>query len=177
MGNIVYVGMSLDGYVADRNEGLEWLESVPNPGNDDMGWTEFMDGIDAIVMGRKTMDKVLGFGIDWPYRKKVFVLSNSLSSLPEGAGDQVEILRGSPADITELLNVKGYHNLYIDGGSTIQGFLKSDLIDEMILTRVPILLGGGVSLFGSLPEHLMFDHISTEVYLEQLVSSRYRRRK
>jgi dihydrofolate reductase len=175
--NIVYVGTSLDGYIADRDGGLDWLESVPNPDKDDMGWAEFIDSIDAIVMGRMTMETVLGFGIGWPYEKKVFVLSNSLSTLPDGLNNQVELIKGSPVEITSRLNAEGYKNLYIDGGFTIQSFLKADLIDEMIITRIPILLGGGVSLFGSLPEHLMFEHISTETYLGELVSSRYRRKR
>lgn len=177
MSNIVYVGTSLDGYISDKNGGLAWLESVPNPENIDFGWGDFMNRIDAIVMGRKTFETILGFGAEWLYPKKVFILSKTLQSLPEELAEKAEIISDEPAEIVSQLKKKGYEDLYIDGGRTIQKFLEKDLIDEMIITRLPILLGGGTSLFGDMPEHLMFDHISTEIMLEAMVMSHYRRRR
>lgn len=82
MRNIVFIGTSLDGYIADKDGGLEFLQSVPNPENDQLGFPEIMDSIDALLMGRKTYETVLGFGGDWPYFKPVFVLSSTLSSQP-----------------------------------------------------------------------------------------------
>ncbi|MBI9102383.1 MAG: dihydrofolate reductase [Spirochaetales bacterium] len=177
MGNIVYIGTSLDGFIADRNGGLEWLEAVPNPDNDDLGWEKFLEGIDAIVMGRKTFQTVLGFGVGWPYPKKTFVLSSTLEHLPAGFEGEVEIINGAVAGILRALNFRGYKNLYIDGGTTIRQFLSEDLIDELIINRLPILLGGGVPLFGELPEPLLFEHVQTTVLLNEMVMSRYRRKK
>ena len=177
MSNIVYVGTSLDGYIADSDGGLDWLESIPNPENDDLGWGEFMERIDAIVMGRNTYETVLSFGVDWPYPKKVFVLSNTLHSPPKELEKKVEIVSGRPSEIVALLNDDGYENLYIDGGSTVQSFLEDDLIDELVITRLPILLGEGTPLFGPLPEHRMFEHVSTKVLLDAMVVSRYMRKR
>ena len=81
MSNTVFIATSLDGYIADKDGGLDWLNSIPNPDNLDMGWVNFIDRIDALVMGRRTFDKVCSFNCEWPYCKPVFVLSNSLESI------------------------------------------------------------------------------------------------
>ena len=177
MANIVYIGMSLDGYIADRDGGLGYLESVPNPSGHDMGYTAHMERIDALVMGRVTMETVLGFGIDWPYEKPVFVLSSTMTDVPEELEGLVEIVNGDLAALVSDLNARGYKDLYIDGGQVIKNFLKADLIDEMILTRLPLLIGGGTPLFGDLKDPLMFEHLTTEVIAEEIVQSHYRRQR
>lgn len=177
MSNVVFIATSLDGYIADKNDGLGWLESVPNPDNLDFGYANFIDTIDALVMGRKTFETVYGFGGQWPYTKPVFVLSRTLAAVPEELQDKVEIVNGPLTEVIESIRQKGYLQLYIDGGVTIQSFLKEDLIDEMTITHIPILLGGGASLFGDLPEHIEFEHVSTEVMLDEMVQSRYRRKR
>jgi dihydrofolate reductase len=177
MSNIVYIATSLDGYISDKDDGLDWLQSIPNPDNLDFGWADFMDRIDAIVMGRKTFEKVCGFDCDWPYSKPVFVLSNSLSSLPHEYEGKVELISGSLSDVLAALHIKGYEQLYIDGGATVQSFLDEDLIDEMIITVVPILLGGGSPLFGKLRQPMDFDLVNTEVLLNAMVKNHYRRKR
>lgn len=176
MTNIVYIATSLDGYISDKNGGLEWLDSIPNPDNNDMGYGDLMNRIDALVMGRKTFEVVCGFDVPWPYTKPVFVLSNSLSSLPDGYEDKAELISGSLAEVLATIHEKGHQDLYIDGGTTIQSFLKVDLIDEMIITVVPILLGGGSRLFGDLAQPMSLEHVRTEVMLNAMVQSHYRRR-
>jgi len=176
MSNLVFIATSLDGYISDKNDGLDWLQSVPNPNNLDMGWKEFINRIDAIVMGRKTFEKVCGFNCPWPYPKPVFVLSNSLSSLPGEYAGKAELINGSLSDVLAAIHGKGYKELYIDGGSVIQSFLKEDLIDEMIITVIPVLLGGS-PLFGDLDEPIGFDHVKTEVFLNAIVQNHYRRRR
>jgi len=177
MNNIVYLATSIDGYIADRNGGIDWLNMVPNPSGDDLGWAEFLGRVDAVVMGRKTFEKVLSFGVDWPYPIPAFIVSTSMKEIPSGYGDKIEIIRGTPLEITEDLNKKGYENLYIDGGSTVQQFLKEDLIDELIITSIPIVLGGGIPLFNELDKQLVFELVTTEVLLEQLVKTTYRRKR
>ena len=175
--NIVYIAKSLDGFIADRNDGLEWLHSIPNPENDDMGWIVFNERIDAIIMGRRTFEVVAGFDMEWPYKKPVFVLSTTLKEIPERLKDKVWTIQGTPAKITEKLKNEGYNNLYIDGGKTVNSFLKADLIDELIISTMPILLGGGVPLFGDLPESMEFEHIDSKVYLNAIVQDSYRRKR
>lgn len=176
MPNIVYIATSLDGYIADKKGELDWLHSIPNPDNLDLGWADFLRQIDALVMGRKTFETVCGFDVDWPYPVPVFILSNSMTSIPEAYRDKAEIVSGPLPEVVESINAKGFNTLYIDGGKTIQGFLQADLIDEMIITQIPILLGGGVPLFGELPAPLTFEHISTQVHLEAMVQTHYRRK-
>lgn len=175
--NIVFIGASLDGYIADRNGGLDWLHSIYNPDKLDFGYEEFIIGIDALVMGRLTFQTVCGFGGEWPYKKPVFVLSKTLKSIPEKYKDKAFIIKGSLTEIIDNLNLKGFNKLYIDGGTTIQNFLKEDLIDEMIITTIPTLLGGGSTLFGELPKELDFELVDSKVYLNAIVQFSYKRKR
>jgi dihydrofolate reductase len=177
MSNTVFIATSLDGYIADKEGGLDWLQSIPNPEDLDMGFVDLIDRIDALIMGRKTFDTVCSFDCDWPYSKPVFVLSNSMESISEGYDGKAELVKGSLSDVIEALHQKGHKNLYIDGGVTIQNFLKEDLIDELIITVIPILLGGGSALFGELPKQMAFEHVKTEVFLNAIVQNHYRRKK
>jgi dihydrofolate reductase len=174
MTNYVYIATSLDGFIAASDGGLDWLEEIPNPEKNDFGYAEFMRGIDAIVMGRKTFEKVLTFGA-WSYDKPVFVPSKSKITIPDELEDKVEIITGNPRKLINQLKAKGHQNLYIDGGVTIQGFLEEDLIDEMIITKVPVLLGNGIPLFDNLTRKLHFKHEKTEIFNEMLVKSHYKR--
>lgn len=177
MSNIVFIATSLDGYISDKDGDLDWLQSIPNPDNLDMGYVNLIDRIDALVMGRKTFEKVCSFDCDWPYSKPVFVLSNSLKSILEGYEGKAEPIKGSLSEVIGAIHQKGYKNLYIDGGVTIQSFLKENLIDEMIITVIPILLGGGTPLFGGLSEPMEFEHVKTETFLNAIVQNHYRRKK
>lgn len=175
--NSVFIATSLDGYIADKNGDIDWLHSIPNPNNDDMGYVEFTQDIDALVMGRTTFETVCGFDIDWPYKKPVFVLSNTLSKIPESHKGKAFLAKGSLTEILEHIHQKGYHRLYIDGGTTIQSFLKEDLIDEMLITVIPIVLGGGSPLFSELPKGMEFEFIDSKVFLNQLTQNHYKRKK
>lgn len=170
----VFIAASLDGYIADKNGSIDWLHSTPNPDNLDMGYGEFTSRIDALVMGRTTFETVCGFDM-WPYEKPVFVLSNSLTEIPEGYKTKAYLVRGTLTEILEQIYQKGYYRLYIDGGRTIQGFLKEDLIDEITLTTIPILLGGGSPLFSSLSNELEFECTGSKVYLNKIVQSHFKR--
>lgn len=175
MANIVFIATSLDGYIADKNGGLDWLQSVPNPDNIDMGFGPLMERVDALVMGRNTLDVVLSFGVEWPYSKPVFVLSNTLTQVPAGYEDKVFLVKGELKNIVQNLNEKGYKDLYIDGGKTIQSFLKEDLIDEMSITTIPVLLGGGSPLFGELGKMQSFKLVESQVHLDAIVQTTYQR--
>jgi dihydrofolate reductase len=175
--NIVFIATSLDGFIAGKNGELDWLHAIPNPQNIDMGFQELMEEVDAIVMGRTTFETVCGFGGEWPYSKPVFVLSRSLKTVPESLTTKVTLLHGSPSEVLKKIHAKGFYKLYIDGGNTIQGFMQADLIDELRITTIPILLGGGFSLFGDLPKPMEFEHLSSKVFLDQLVQNHYQRKR
>lgn len=172
-----FIACSLDGYIADRNNGIEFLEMIPNPNQLDMGYLAFNKNIDALIMGRNSFETVCSFDVPWPYDKPVFVLSNTLTQIPDKFQGKVQLVNGSIELVLAELESKGFHRFYIDGGKTIQSFLKKDLINEMVITVFPVLLGGGVPLFGSLSEHLSFELVKSATYLDQLVQLHYRRKK
>ncbi|GIU31781.1 dihydrofolate reductase family protein [Shewanella schlegeliana] len=177
MPNIVYIATSLDGFIADKDNKVDWLHDIPNPEGSDLGFSDFMTRIDALVMGRNTLGVVLSFGIDWPYTKPVFVLSNTLTRVPEGLEGKVFLVKGPLKEVLKQINAQGYHELYIDGGKTIQSFLQEDLIDELIITTIPVLLGGGISLFGELASPLKFKHVKAERLVDYLVQNRFIRQR
>ncbi len=177
MSNIVYIGTSLDGYISARDGGLDWMSYVPIPEGDDLGFFEFMDRVDAVVMGRKTFETLLGFGLGWHYPKPDIVLSSTLKSAPQEFADHIQFASGTPGKIVQLARDQGFENLYIDGGKTIQIFLQEDLIDELIITEIPLLLGGGDRLFGDLDQHLGFELADTQILLNQLLRKRYHRKR
>jgi dihydrofolate reductase len=175
MTNYVYCATSLDGYIATLDGGIEWLSEIPNPNQSDFGYSEFILKIDAIIMGRNTFEKVLSFG-EWPYTKPVFVLSNNLKEIPEQV-ENVQLINGDIKDIIQNLINQGYQNLYVDGGKTITNFLKEDLIDEMIITILPIVLGSGIPLFNKFDHRLDFVHKSTDSFSNGIVQSWYIRKR
>jgi dihydrofolate reductase len=172
MANIVYIATSLDGYIARKDGSIDWLTDIPNPEGSDFGFSAFMERIDGIIMGRVTFEMVLSFG-QWPYSKPVYVLSSTLKEIPPEFSDKAEVVQGDLQSILDSLHSKGIHLLYIDGGKTIQSFLELDLIDELILTRIPIILGSGIPLFTDLDREIKFELTSTEILNKDLVKSTY----
>jgi dihydrofolate reductase len=175
--NYVFIARSIDGYIADKNGQIDWLHSIPNPENRDMGYNKFIEKVDAIVMGRKTFEVVCSFDISWAYTKPVFVVSNTLKTLSEEYKDKVEIVNGSLTKILEYIHGRGHAKLYIDGGTLIQSFLKEDLIDEMTISTIPVLLGGGSSLFGELLKPMEFEYVKSKVFLNAVVQDVYWRKR
>ena len=165
----VFIGTSLDGFIARTNGDLDFL---PAGGGEPHGYEEFIATVDALVIGRKTFETVLTFDT-WPYgEKRVFVLSTRpLAPAPPGAA--VERLSGDPAAIVTQLESRGIQHVYVDGGITIQRFLQAGLIQRLIVTRVPVLIGSGIPLFGPLPRDIVLRHVATRQYASGLVQSEY----
>jgi dihydrofolate reductase len=167
----VFVGASVDGFIARADGGLDWL---PAGGGEPHGYDEFMASVDAIVIGRNTFEIVLGFD-PWPYGdKRVVVLSSRPLDLSMVRGGRVEQRAGDPATIIADLAADGAANLYIDGGITIQRFLRAGVIERLIVTRVPVLIGEGIPLFGPLDRDIRLSHVATRSYPSGLVQSEYR---
>jgi dihydrofolate reductase len=175
MANIVYIACSLDGFIARKDGSIDWLMETPNPENSDYGFSAFMDRIDGIIMGRSTFETVLSFE-QWPYTKPVYVLSHTLKEVPPRLRDKAEVVQGDLQDIIASLNSKGIKHLYIDGGKTVQSFLKLDMIDELIITRIPIILGSGIPLFADMDREVKFELTQTEILNKDLVKSTYSRK-
>ena len=166
----VFVGISVDGFLARQNGALDFLDEG---GGEPHGYDEFIKTVDAHVIGRNTYEVVLGFG-GWAYgKKRVVVLSSKpldLSVVQEG---NVEQMSGEPKDIVARLAESGAKHLYVDGGITVQRFLRAGLVDKLTVTRVPVLIGEGIPLFGSLPADIRLSHIATTSYKGGLVKSEY----
>ncbi|MGH7515665.1 MAG: dihydrofolate reductase family protein [Gemmatimonadales bacterium] len=169
MNTSVFVGVSVDGFIARADGALDWL---PAGGGEEHGYEAFMASVDALVIGRKTYDTVLGFD-PWPYGDKpVFVLSTRPLD-PAPAGAVVARMSGEPAEIVSQLAARGFRHAYVDGGITIQRFLRAGLIERLVVTRVPVLIGTGIPLFGDLPDDIRLGHVATRQYATGLVQSEY----
>jgi dihydrofolate reductase len=164
------VGTSLDGFIARRNSDFDFL---PEGGGEPHGYEEFMASVDVLVIGRNTYEKVMTLE-SWPYAgKRVVVLSSRQLDIPSVRGEQIEAMSGTPREIVGRLEATGATHAYIDGGITVQGFLRDRLIQRLVITRVPVLIGEGIPLFGSLPQDIRLRHLQTTTYLTGLVKSEY----
>ena len=166
----VFVGASVDGFIARLNGDLDWLPHDAEP----HGYDEFIASVDTIVIGRKTLI-VMGFDT-WPYGKKlVVVLSSQHVDLSSAVarGGVVEQMGGSPTGIVSSLTARGVQHVYVDGGITIQRFLRAGLVNRLVVTRVPVLIGEGIPLFGTVPKDVPLRHVATRSYPSGLVQSEY----
>lgn len=166
----VFIGTSVDGFIARPNGEFDFL---PEGGGEPHGYDEFMASVDALVIGRKTFETVLAYPA-WPYGdKRVVVLSSRPVDVSAVRGGIVEQMAGSPTEIVSKLAASGVNHIYVDGGITIQRFLRAGLVQRLIITRVPVLIGDGIPLFGALPRDLQLRHIATQQYPSGLVKSEY----
>jgi dihydrofolate reductase len=169
-----FVAISLDGYIARRNGNIDWLDNYNDSSEtEDYGFKEFYKTVDTLVIGRKTYELVLTFK-EWPYPdRKVIVLSNGSPVVPNEVLRNVEVLAGPPSELVKHLAAKGSQHLYIDGGKTIQSFLKAGAIQELTISHIPILIGDGIPLFGKLEQDQKLTHLETRTFPNGIVQSRY----
>jgi dihydrofolate reductase len=166
----VFCGVSVDGFLARPDHALDFLDAG---GQEPHLFEEFYASVDVVVIGRKTFEVVLAFG-QWSYGKKpVMVLSSRPLDFSAVKGGVVEQMSGEPTEIVMQLQSRGFKHAYIDGGITIQRFLAAGCIDRLVITRVPILIGAGIPLFGPVPRDINLRHIATRSYKGGLVQSEY----
>jgi dihydrofolate reductase len=166
----VFIATSLDGFIARPDGALDWL---PAAGGEPHGYDEFMATVDGIVIGRKTFETVLTFG-EWPYGEKpVVVLTSRPADVVPPAGAVCDALCATPQDVVNRLSRRGMKHLYVDGGVTIQRFLEAGLIQRLVITRIPVLLGSGIPLFGPLSRDVRLEHVATRSFPSGMVQSEY----
>jgi len=166
----VFVGTSLDGFIARSNGDFDFL--TPWEG-EEHGYKAFIATVDTIVMGRNTYEKVLTFD-EWPYGgTRVVVLSTRPIDTPAASSAVIEWMTGPPSEVVSRLAARGAVHLYVDGGITVQRFLAEGLIERLIITRVPVLIGTGIPLFGAVPRDIRLHHIATREYPSGMVQSEY----
>ena len=163
----VFIGTSVDGFIARANGDLDFL---PPGGGEPHGYDEFMSTVDALVIGRNTFETVLTFD-SWPYGEKPVFVLRCARCPPARRGGGADVRRS--ADVVSRLATRGLQHIYVDGGITIQQFLQAGLIQRLIITRVPVLIGTGIPLFGPLPSDVVLKHVVTRQYASGLVQSEY----
>lgn len=166
----VFIGTSVDGFIARPDGALDFL---PADGGEPHGYNEFLASVDALVIGRKTFETVLAFR-EWPYGEKPVVVLSSQPLDLSRAPRSVQHMQGSPREIISRLEVQGIRHIYVDGGITIQRFLREGMIQRLVITRVPVLIGQGIPLFGSLARDIRLEQIQTQHYPGGLVKTEYR---
>ncbi|HKQ85197.1 MAG TPA: dihydrofolate reductase family protein [Candidatus Acidoferrales bacterium] len=167
----VFCGVSVDGFLARPDDTLDFLDTG---GEEPHGFEEFLATVDVIVIGRRTFEVVMKLGHLGLYGKKtVIVLSSSPLDFSSAKAEGAERISGPPAEIVKQLKARGLQHAYVDGGITIQRFLAAGLIDRMVITRVPVLIGSGIPLFGALPRDIKLHHLTTRSYTGGLVQSEY----
>ena len=170
----VYIATSADGFIADKDGGVEWLAHPDfTLEGEDFGYQAFMDSVDALLIGRNTFEQVLTFG-DWPYTKPVYVATSRELSISENLTGKVFKVSGTPAEILAELQWHEIYSIYVDGGITIQQFLKDELLDRIIITRIPVLLGEGISLFGPVKKHIPLKTASSKSFPNGFVQVEYK---
>ncbi|MGY2491628.1 dihydrofolate reductase family protein [Cupriavidus sp. CP313] len=171
----VFIATSLDGFIARADGDLDWLLSATTS-SDDHGYAAYMQSVDTLLLGRNTYEKVLTFD-PWPYAgKRVMVMSNTLAAdaVPPALADDVRLLRGTVREAAAALAAAGATSVYVDGGKLIQSFLADGLIDTLTITRIPVLIGHGIALFGDAGHDIQLAHLRTTTYESGFVQSTYR---
>lgn len=172
----VFIATSLDGFIARPDGSIDWLNDANKavPGGEECGYSQFMESIDVLVMGKSTFELVLTFDT-WPYgNKRVVVLSSKPLIIPAGLPDTVSASSESPEVLVERLSAEGARRLYVDGGITIQRFLAAGLIDDITITLIPVLLGQGRPLFGPVTKDIPLIHVATRTFEFGFVQIKYR---
>lgn len=179
----VFIATSVDGYIATRDDGIEWLESSGKTDVDlgeqaDMGFNDYIASVDCMIMGRGCMEKLASFNLapdQWPYGNiRIIALSTKLKEVPRNLQPKVELYSGDIVALVSKLEGEGFKHAYIDGGATITSFLNAQLIDEITLTRAPILLGSGKPLFGEMANHIKLENIYATSFPNDFVQIKYK---
>ncbi|PKI16020.1 dihydrofolate reductase family protein [Colwellia sp. 12G3] len=179
----VYIATSTDGYIATPDGGVDWLHTSGKADadmseNPDMGFTEFINSVDCMIMGRKCMEVIASFDIpaeQWPYRNiKIYALSNTLTEPPANLAGKVEMVSGDIITLVNQLFENGYKHAYIDGGATITSFINLKLINEMTITKAPVILGDGIPLFGKLNHPVKLERAESISFPNDFIQLKYR---
>jgi dihydrofolate reductase len=168
---ILYIAQSLDGFIAGQNDDISWLSVVEAP-NQDYGYQKFIEQVDTVIMGRKTYEKVLSFGIEFPHKnRKCFVLSHTKTGLDEN----VEFFNGNIKSLIQTIREREGCHIFIDGGSeVVKEFFIQELIDEYVISIIPIIIGNGIRLFQENEKKSMLQLVDTKSYDTGLVQLHYR---
>ncbi len=178
----VFIATSVDGFIAKKDGGVDWLHTAGNSAADmgdqaDMGFDDYMASVDCMVMGRKCMEMISSMNLtpeQWPYGDtRIIVLSNTLKEAPKNMKGKVEMYSGDLEILMSKLKAEGHKHAYIDGGTTIQAFINLGLIDEMTISRAPVLLGEGIPLFGKTDKEIKLEHVQALAFANDFIQETF----
>lgn len=178
-----YIATSVDGFIATTEGSVDWLHSAGNgkalsAENADMGFGAYLSSVDCMIMGRKCMQTISAMNLTpehWPYGDlRIIVLSNTLKVAPENMLGKIELFSGDLTSLVETLLHEGHKHAYIDGGTTIQSFIKLQLLNEITITKAPVLLGEGIPLFGKVDQPIKLAQAESTSFANDFVQLKYR---
>jgi len=177
----VYIATSVDGFIAKPDGNVDWLHTAgdleADMGDEDMGFRAFMNSVDCMIMGRKSMEMISNLNLtpeQWFYGDmRIVVLSNTVERAPNNLKGKVEMYSGDLTSLVASLEKEGFKHTYIDGGKTIQSFINLQLVDEITLTRIPLLLGEGVPLFGKTLKEIKLEKAKAKAFANDFVQVKY----
>lgn len=169
----LYIATSIDGFIARENGELDWLNALPNPNQIDHGYAAFYQTIDTVIMGRATYEEILGFGVDWPYPDcQSYVLTSAQNYQPK-TERTATLHQLNPERIDKIKSTSKRNIWVVGGGKVISGMMNDGLIDEMILSIIPIVLGRGIRLFPNHPKETLFTLRHSESFETGVVNLTY----
>jgi len=178
----VYIATSADGYIATAEGSVDWLHTAGRQDadmsdNPDMGFNDFITSVDCMIMGRKCMEVISSFNLtseQWPYGDtKIYVLSHSIKVPPENLRGKVEMYAGAIPKLINQLEGNGFKHAYIDGGATITSFLNLQLINEMTISKAPVILGQGIPLFGKVEQNIKLVNSEVVAFANDFIQTKY----
>ena len=170
---ILYIATSLDGYIATKNENLDFLSLVEQEG-EDYGYADFIKTVDTVIVGRKTYDKVLSMGFDFPHAdKKSYIITRT----PKPPIGNIQFYTENLEALILKLKEKDGQNIFVDGGAEIVNLMmKDNLIDVFCVSIIPVLLGDGIRLFQDNRPELQLKFVRSETFKSGLVQIWYQKR-
>jgi len=179
----IYIATSVDGFIATKDGGVDWLHTAGNGkaltgDNADMGLNDYLSSVDCMIMGRKCMDMISSMNLtpeQWFYGDlKIIVLSNTIKEAPENLKGKVEMYSGDLLTLISHLENEGHKHAYIDGGTTIQAFMNLKRINEITITKAPIILGEGIPLFGKTFKNIKLEEAQAVAYSNDFIQLKYK---
>ncbi|MFS1983319.1 dihydrofolate reductase family protein [Vibrio breoganii] len=174
----VHIATSLDGYIAKKDNSLDWLHHAGKPEIEiDAGWQSYIKTVDCMIMGRSTMQVISEMNLtpeQWPYGElRIIVLSNTLKEAPKNMQGKVEMYSGDLKALVKKLEQEGYQHSYIDGGVTVQNFINLKLLNEITISYAPVLLGDGIPLFANLNKEVKLENAKATAFANDFTQLSY----
>jgi len=179
----VFIATSMDGFIARKDGNVDWLHTAGNGKaltgeNADMGLSDYLSSVDCMIMGRKCMDMISSMNLtpeQWFYGDlRIIVLSKTIKEAPENLKGKVEMYSGDLQTLVSNLENEGYQHAYIDGGTTIQSFINLEMINELTITKAPVLLGEGIPLFGRTAKDIKLEAGEAVAFSNDFIQIKYK---